>query len=336
MGGFIKGRQVYNLETMWQKWLIDDLNRMAILRDPNTAIVLSIDLHLTHFPSVFLEAQLSDRRPEIHLGWALAKRQLALYKALVSKSSPATFDSWFEALSERSNRDLTFQEIRKSLQALSKVYVQRRDKLARGAALDTRGKRTAFGLFYAPIHYLFVQAILKELDESSTPVTEVVDLGCGTGVAGAAWAMHTGTAPPIRGYDLNRWAVSEARWTYQTLGLRGTAKEADVRKATLPGRGGALIATYTVNELPEKSRDALLKQICAGVRNGMGLLIIEPIAKSPVPWWSDWAKTIEQMGGSEATWQLPLDLPEELRRLDKAARMHHDRIKGRTLWVKPG
>ena len=253
----------------------------------------------------------------------------------MTENSTTQFDAWFEALSERCNRDLTFREIRKSLQALSQVYVQRRDKLSRGAALDTRGKRTAFSLFYAPIHYLFTQALLTELDSDRAPLDTIVDLGCGTGVAGAAWASHSTSKPTIQGFDVNRWAVSEARWTYQALGLKGTAKESDARKVTLPGRGGALIASYTVNELPDKTRAQLLRSICTAIDNGMSLLIIEPIAKSPVPWWSDWTSTIEAKGGQQATWNLPIELPDELRRLDKAARMHHDRIKGRTLWVSP-
>mgnify|MGYP001166682294 CR=1 FL=1 len=253
----------------------------------------------------------------------------------MTESTAPKFETWFDALSKRCNQDLTFREIRKSLQALSQVYVQRRDKLSRGAALDTRGKRTAFSLFYAPIHYLFVEALLTELDPNQSPIDTIVDLGCGTGVAGAAWAMHTLAHPTIQGFDLNRWAVSEARWTYRTLGLQGTAKESDARKVTLPGRGGALVASYTINELPDKTRASLLRRICEAVDSGMSLLIIEPIAKSPVPWWTEWAEVITEHGGHEATWQVPLDLPDEIRRLDKAARMHHDRLKGRTLWVGP-
>lgn len=245
------------------------------------------------------------------------------------------FDTWFTALSERSNQDLTFREIRKALQALSQVYVQRRDKLSRGAALDTRGKRTAFALFYAPIHYLFTRALLHKLDHGQSTVNTIVDLGCGTGVAGAAWAMHTGGGATVQGYDLNRWAVSEARWTYQKLGIRGTAKESDARKVALPGRGGALIASYTVNELSDQARAQLLRSICSGIDAGMSLLIIEPIAKSPVPWWGEWSVAIEEKGGQADTWNLSIELPDELRQLDRAAKMHHDRIKGRTLWVGP-
>ena len=253
----------------------------------------------------------------------------------MTDAAVTAFDAWFAALSERSNKDLTFREIRKALQALSQVYVQRRDKLSRGAALDTRGKRTAFGLFYAPIHFLFTQALLQELNPEKSTVDTIVDLGCGTGVAGAAWAMHTTGSATVQGYDLNRWAVSEARWTYQQLGLRGTAKEVDARKVNLPGRGGALIASYTVNELADQARAQLLRDICSGIDAGMSLLIIEPIAKSPVPWWGEWTAAIEAKGGRADTWNLPIELPDELRKLDRAAKMHHDRIKGRTLWVGP-
>jgi len=53
----------------------------------------------------------------------------------------AVFDRWFAALWARHTRVLTFQEIRRALQALSSLYVERREKLA--AAPPWRARASA-------------------------------------------------------------------------------------------------------------------------------------------------------------------------------------------------
>ena len=54
------------------------------------------------------------------------------------------FAAWFAALEARHLGRLTFQEVRRALQALSSLYVERRGRLASGAALESEGKRAAF------------------------------------------------------------------------------------------------------------------------------------------------------------------------------------------------
>jgi hypothetical protein len=49
-------------------------------------------------------------------------------------------------LEARHLADLEFREVSKALRALSSTYVERRDRLAAGAALGTAGKRAAFAL----------------------------------------------------------------------------------------------------------------------------------------------------------------------------------------------
>ena len=56
------------------------------------------------------------------------------------------FPAWVEALETRHTASLTFTEVRKALQALSSVYVQRRARLSEGDALGSAGKRAAFAL----------------------------------------------------------------------------------------------------------------------------------------------------------------------------------------------
>ena len=99
----------------------------------------------------------------------------------------ATFSFWIDALDRRHLADLTVPEIGRALRALSSCYVERRSRLAEGAALEGAGKRAAFALFYAPLHVLTVARIVGALD-AGVGIREIVDLGCGTGAAGAAWA----------------------------------------------------------------------------------------------------------------------------------------------------
>src|SRR5215216_3862077 len=157
------------------------------------------------------------------------------------------FDAWLAALEERHLARFTPGEVGRALRALSSCYVERRARLAEGVALETAGKRAAFALFYAPLHFLTTAHILRQLPAHAA-VRTVVDLGCGTGSAGAAWALHS-AAGGITGYDRHPWAVDEANWTYRTLGVRGRAFRQDrarVRVEPAPGQG--IIAAYTLNE----------------------------------------------------------------------------------------
>jgi hypothetical protein len=51
---------------------------------------------------------------------------------------------------------LTRPELGRALRALSSCYIERRGKLGDGHALEGRGKRAAFALYYAPLHFLIV------------------------------------------------------------------------------------------------------------------------------------------------------------------------------------
>src|SRR5437899_2677183 len=57
--------------------------------------------------------------------------------------------AWMAALEARHLAELTFSEVSRALRALSSAYVERRAKLARGAALDGAGKRAAFALSWS-------------------------------------------------------------------------------------------------------------------------------------------------------------------------------------------
>src|ERR1700710_648880 len=70
---------------------------------------------------------------------------------------------WIAALEAKHFAELTFPEVSRALRALSSTYVERRKKLAQGAALSGSGKRAAFALFYGPLHHLLIAHIASQL-----------------------------------------------------------------------------------------------------------------------------------------------------------------------------
>lgn len=138
-----------------------------------------------------------------------------LYREGVTLPSSSVFDAWLAALEARHLADLRFPEVVRALRALSSTYVERRARLASRGSLDTDGKRAAFALYYGPVHWLLVQATARALPGALAPVRRLLDLGCGSGAAGAAWATLMTPPPAIAGLDLHPWAVREATLTYR-------------------------------------------------------------------------------------------------------------------------
>src|SRR5687768_1046586 len=122
------------------------------------------------------------------------------------------FTRWLALLETRHLADFRIAEVTRALRAFSSAYVQRRQKLAAGA-LSSAGKRAAFALFYGPRHLSAVGHVGRAGGGGSPAPTRIVDLGCGTGVAAAAWALCAGTSPQILGIDRHPWAVEESRRT---------------------------------------------------------------------------------------------------------------------------
>lgn len=243
------------------------------------------------------------------------------------------FRAWFAALESRQLSRLTFAEVRRGLQALSSLYVERPRGLAAGTALDGAGKRAAFALFYAPLHFLLAREIVRALGAAVPAPRVIADLGCGTGTAGAAWATQAAVGCQVTGVERSGWAVDEARWNYRLLGVRGRAIRGDVGRAVLPGRRGGIVAAFTVNELDEETRKRLLERLLAAARRRARVLVIEPIARRPFPWWDAWAEAFLAAGGRSDCWRFRVDLPDRLRLLDRAAGLDHRELTGRSLWL---
>jgi hypothetical protein len=248
--------------------------------------------------------------------------------------SPQTgpFEAWLAALDERHLADFRPAEVGRALRALSSCYVERRSRLAEGGALETAGKRAAFALFYAPLHFRTTARILGELSPSQ-PVRDVVDLGCGTGAAGAAWALQAGGAR-LTGFDRHPWAVAEANWTYRVLGLRGRALRQDVSKVRLePSPGLAIVAGYTINELPDDLRAATLTRLVDARRRGAAVLIVEPIARRMAPWWTEWEAAFTAAGGRADEWRFAEVLPPRQRELARSAGLNPRELTARSLFA---
>ena len=248
------------------------------------------------------------------------------------EAPPAIFADWVAALEARHLADLRVPELTRALRALSSAYVERRQAGGARQALDSAGKRAAFALFYAPLHFLVTYLVVRALDADAPPPRAIVDVGCGTGAAGAAWATAAGGTPSIAGLDRHPWAVAEASWTYRQLGLRGRARPGDVLRLPPLTAGTAVVAAYVLNELSEPMRERLETRLVEAASRGVRLLVVEPIARHVAPWWSETAARVEAAGGRADQWRFAVDLPAPLRLLDKAAGLDHRELTARSLY----
>jgi SAM-dependent methyltransferase len=267
---------------------------------------------------------MSARRVELRAS-AVPSRQIA-----VDLDIPG-FDRWLAALEERHLADLRFSDVTRALRALSSSYVERRGNTS-SRALDGAGKRAAFAMFYAPLHLMLVHAIVRSLDAPGP--SDVLDIGCGTGVAAVAWAFTTSPPARVTGIDLHPWTLAEANWTYRTFGLRGTSRRGDIAHLRVPPATDAIISAYTVNELADETRAGLLPRLLGAAEQGVRVLIIEPIATSIVPWWPEWRDAFEAKSGRADEWRFRMPLPALIRRLDKAAGLRHDELTARSLYCR--
>jgi hypothetical protein len=243
------------------------------------------------------------------------------------------FTEWLAALEARHLADLRVPEVTRALRALSSAYVERRHKVTARATLDSTGKRAAFALFYGPLHFLTVSHVVRELRAGQGGVRSIVDLGCGTGVAGVAWALAATDAPRLLGIDRHPWAAEETRWTYRYFGLPGQAQVGDLGRFPRLGRDDAVVAAYAMNELPSPVRAAVEDRLLAAAAVGARFLVVEPIARSVTPWWDDFAARVTSAGGRADEWRFPVDLPPMLRLFDKAAGLNHRELTARSLYL---
>ena len=247
------------------------------------------------------------------------------------------FAVFLRDLEERHLADLRFSEVTRALRALSSAYVERRETaLADHKALDGAGKRAAFAMYYGPIHFLLVQHIVRELGVAPDRGT-VVDLGCGTGVAGAAVATASSaeakaSALHIVGIDTHPWTLDEARFTYNAFGLRADVRRGHAARTRFPADTSFVVAAFVVNELNESDRAALLREFIRlkADTTRIRVLIVEPISNRISPWWPEW---VEALGGRADEWKVRIDSPQLVKRLAKAAGLRPEVLTARSLLV---
>ena len=204
-----------------------------------------------------------------------------------------------------------------------------------GRTLDSAGKRAAFALFYAPLHFLIVSRVVRALQLADVHPTSILDVGCGTGVAGAAWALEAGGSARILGLDRHPWAVEESRWTYRTLGLAGHARQANLERPVPLSPHDAIVVAYTLNELATPARAALIEGLRKATSAGTTVLVVEPVARAVAPWWDDVAGAAVAAGGRADQWRFPLDLPPLVQTFDTAAGLDHREVAVRSLVMRP-
>ncbi len=242
----------------------------------------------------------------------------------------AMMEEWLKALEARHLADLRVQEVTRALRALSSTYVERRHKVASGGALDSTGKRAAFALYYGPLHFLATQLVVGAYGSSLPEPKSILDIGCGTGAAGAAWAVAGGGTANVLGIDRHPWVVEEARWTYRHFKLRGHSRRGDLAKLPIGPHQG-IVAAYVLNELDDEARARVESQLLDAGALGAPVLVLEPISRRVTPWWDGTAAKFAAAGGRSDEWRFDVELPPLLRLFDEAAGLDHRSIKVRTL-----
>jgi hypothetical protein len=246
-------------------------------------------------------------------------------------TSSETFEAWLEALEARHLENLRVPEVTRALRALSSAYVERRRTVAAGATLNSAGKRAAFALFYGPLHYLTTEQVLRALGGAPARVSSIVDLGCGTGAAGAAWAASREPRMRILGIDRHPWAVAEARWTYHQFGLDGHARVGDLTRLPPTRDTSGVLAAYVLNELAEPVRLQVEAALIRAGEEGASVLVLEPVARRVTPWWDTTAARVIAAGGRADEWRFRVERPPLVQLLDRAAGLDHRELTARSL-----
>jgi ubiquinone/menaquinone biosynthesis C-methylase UbiE len=174
-----------------------------------------------------------------------------------------------------------------------------------------------------------VQHIVQQIGATFDP-GGVVDLGCGTGVAGAAIATSQSPSLAVVGLDTHPWTLDEARFTYKTFGLKSDVRRAHAARTRFPSDTSVIVAAFVVNELNDGDRAALLDQF---KKSRKRVLVVEPISQRISPWWDEWATEFARMNGRADIWKARIEAPLLVKRLAKAAGLRPEMLTARSLFA---
>ena len=245
-----------------------------------------------------------------------------------------TAAEWIDSLPRRHSAAMTRSEFLKAIRALSVRYVERRGALPDRSPIDSAGKRAAFAGFYAPLHFVTAQHVIAAIG-APPHIDTLIDAGCGTGVTSAAWALAAPSRPAIIGIDLNSWVLDDARANWRALDLDGRAVRADFvdRVEQLAAKSDrrasaatGLVFGWSLNELDAPARSRARAAVENLASRGVPILVLEPIARSLVPWWNDWAGS-----GRAHEWRFADALPASLATLSQEAGFSREELTVRSL-----
>ena len=246
------------------------------------------------------------------------------------------FERWMRGLEARHLADLTFPEVSRALRALSSAYVERRQRLAEGAALAGAGKRAAFALFYGPLHYLVIRRIVAALPGAA-----------GDSPAGRR-RSRTGTssiwaAGPGRRAPAGLPAVARRRQSSGSIGIPGRSgrrRRPIGRSASRRGRARATSRASSSRDRrprcwppsrstssPPSARDRLLHRLIARAKDGDRVLIVEPLAGFVAPWWNDWRQAFAGGGRTRRRVAVPGRAAGDCRQARSGRRIESPRVE---------
>jgi hypothetical protein len=241
----------------------------------------------------------------------------------------ARFDAWLEATLRR-HAPLSFTDVRKGVQSLSRRYVELREP---GDVLASPARRAAFVTYYAGLHLLTAHGVARTLPRAfGDGLARIVDLGAGSGAAAAGVSLGLGlaSAPRLLALERSPFALAEARLLWQAFGLAG-----ETQRALLPrgiprlGPGDLALAGWFLNECGTDEREAVLRALEAGLGAGARVLILEPLSGRVTPWWDAAELRLGARGvvGGSVRWRATL--PDWISRMDRAAGLDHAELGAR-------
>ena len=247
-----------------------------------------------------------------------------------------SFDAWLEAAVARYQPPLRPAEIGRGLRALSSLYVERRSGKDLGRrSREGVAKRAAFATYFAPLHFLATWHALLELALPLDSVKRLVDLGCGTGAAGAAAARACPETPRLLGVDASGWALGEARHTWNAFGLRARAVRRRLPSGQPELRAGDLaVLGWFLNELPSTARERLLAALARGRQRGAGVLVLEPLSRRVAPWWKEGIRSLG-IGTQDHELHFTHERPGRIADLDAASGLDHSVLGVRVCLAPP-